>query len=182
LVATSVFAREKSDVIVMRNGDRITCEIKGLDADTLYISVDYILSTLSVNWSKVDHVESKQLFIVKTQEGLVYSGTLSTSETARRTALWIQILEANNNVELDKAQIIKMDETSHNFLQRFNGEVGMGIIYSKGNQSTQYKCYKGCPSCQVALVPHEEVRWRFQSVHCTGHTFPGSETDNAATK
>jgi hypothetical protein len=31
-----------------------------------------------------------------------------------------------------------MDETSTSFLQRFNGEIGMGIIYNKGNQSTQY--------------------------------------------
>ena len=65
-LAAPLFARNKSDVIIMRNGDRITCEIKGLDADTLFISVDYILSTQSVDWSKVDHVESKQLFIVKT--------------------------------------------------------------------------------------------------------------------
>ena len=31
-----------------------------------------------------------------------------------------------------------MDETSCNFLQRFNGDIGLGVIYSKGNQSTQY--------------------------------------------
>ena len=52
------FTRDKSDVIIMKNGDRVTCEIKGLDANTLFISVDYILNTLPVDWSKVDHVES----------------------------------------------------------------------------------------------------------------------------
>ena len=31
-------AREKTDVLVMTNGDRFTCEIKGLDAGTLYVS------------------------------------------------------------------------------------------------------------------------------------------------
>ena len=80
LVASPLFAREKTDILVMRNGYRITCEIKALEADTLYIKVAYILSTLSLDWSKVDHVESKQLFIVKTQDGSVYSGTISTSE------------------------------------------------------------------------------------------------------
>jgi hypothetical protein len=29
-------ARDKSDVLVMNNGDRLTCEIKGLDAGVLY--------------------------------------------------------------------------------------------------------------------------------------------------
>jgi uncharacterized protein DUF481 len=144
-LAAPLLARDKSDVLLMKNGDRITCEIKGLDGDTLYIKVDYILSTLSLNWSKVDHVESKQLFIVKTQDGLVYSGTLSTSETTGGRPIKIEVLEppgnsvtAVNRVELDKSQVIKMDETSSSFLQRFNGEIGMGIIYNKGNQSTQY--------------------------------------------
>jgi hypothetical protein len=139
-LAAPLFARDKSDVIIMRNGDRITCEIKGLDADTLFISVDYILSTQSVDWSKVDHVESKQLFIVKTQDGLVYSGTIVTAETSGGRPVRIEILDAaaNAKVEVDKSQVIKMDETSSNFWQRFNGDIGLGFIYTKGNQSAQY--------------------------------------------
>jgi hypothetical protein len=138
-LATPLFAREKSDVIIMKNGDRVTCEIKGLNGDTLYISVDYILSTLSVDWSKVDHVESKQLFIVKTQDGVVHSGTLSTPESPEGRPMQIEVLELpDTKVELDKSQIIKMDQTSDNFWHRFNGDIGMGTTYNKGNQSTQY--------------------------------------------
>ena len=138
-LAAPLFAREKSDVIIMKNGDRVTCEIKGLDANTLFISVDYILNTLSVDWSKVDHVESKQMFIVKTQDGLVYSGALSTPTTPDGRPAKIQILEVSDTkVDLDKTQIIKMDQTSSNLWERFNGNVGLGVTYNKGNQSTQY--------------------------------------------
>ena len=77
-LAWPVAAREKTDVLVMRNGDRLTCEIKALSADSLYISLDYALGTIAIDWFKVDHLESKQLFVVKTQNGDVYSGTLST--------------------------------------------------------------------------------------------------------
>ncbi len=139
LLAAPLFARDKSDVISMKNGDRVTCEIKGLNANTLFISVDYILNTLSVDWSKVDHVESKQMFIVKTQDGLVYSGALSTPTTPGGRAVKIQILEVSDTkVDLDKTQIIKMDQTSSNLWERFNGNVGLGVTYNKGNQSTQY--------------------------------------------
>jgi hypothetical protein len=31
-----------------------------------------------------------------------------------------------------------MDETASTIWQRFNGDIGLGVIYSKGNQSTQY--------------------------------------------
>ena len=60
LFASSLFAREKSDVLVMRNGDRLTCEIKHLSADVLYVGLDYALGTVSINWFKVDHLESHQ--------------------------------------------------------------------------------------------------------------------------
>jgi hypothetical protein len=75
LIVSPLMAREKSDVIVMKNGDKITCEVKGLSSNTLYISVDYILNTLSVDWTRVEHIDSKQLFLVKTQDGTVYKGT-----------------------------------------------------------------------------------------------------------
>jgi hypothetical protein len=138
-LAVPLLAREKIDVIIMKNGDRITCEIKGLAADTLYVRVDYILGVSSIEWSKVDHVESKQLFIVKTQAGLVYTGALSTPENSGARPVKIEILEpTDTRVKIEKSQIIKMDETASTIWQRFNGDIGLGVIYSKGNQSTQY--------------------------------------------
>ena len=134
-----LFGREKTDIIVMKNGDHITCEIKGLRSNTLYISVDYILSTLSVDWSKVDHVQSKQLFLVRTQDGTVYTGALSTPETSAGRPLQIEVLESpEEKVILKRKQVVLLNETSSNFWQRLNGHIGTGFTYSKGNDSTQY--------------------------------------------
>ncbi|HEY4050979.1 MAG TPA: hypothetical protein VGM27_29295, partial [Acidobacteriaceae bacterium] len=69
LVTTPLFARPKSDLLIMNNGDHLTCEIKSLDASVLYVSLDYMNGTASLDWSKVRRVESKQLFLVKTEDG-----------------------------------------------------------------------------------------------------------------
>jgi hypothetical protein len=139
LFALPLSARDKSDVLVMRNGDRLTCEVKSLDADTLSISLDYAAGTISVEWGKVDHIESKQLFLVKTQDGLVYSGSLSTPATPGARPTKIEVLEeSTTRVELDKTHVIHMEETDLSFWRRFNGEVGLNSIYNKGNQSAQY--------------------------------------------
>ena len=139
LVASPLFAREKSDVLVMRNGDRLTCEIKSLDSDTLAISLDYAAGTVSINWGKVDHIESKQLFLVKTQDGSVYSGSLSTVASLGARPTKIEVLEASaRKLELDKTHIIHIEETDLSFWRRFNGEIGLSSIYNKGNQSAQY--------------------------------------------
>jgi hypothetical protein len=139
LVALPLLARDKTDVMVMKNGDRMTCEVKGLDAGVLYVSFDYIDGTASVDWSKVARLESKQLFVVKTQGGMVYTGMLTTPETPTGRPVKIQVVEATHPAtEIDQKDIVNMIATSDKFWQRFSGEIGFGAIYSKGNQSTQY--------------------------------------------
>ncbi len=139
LLAAPLLARDKTDVIVMNNGDRLTGEIKGLDSGVLYVNMDYILGTSSVQWSKVHHVESKQLFIVKTQDGSVYTGMLTTAGAPGERPMKIEVAETTEKkVVLERRQVVEMYETSDKFWRRFNGEINSGIIYSKGNQSTQY--------------------------------------------
>ena len=139
LLAAPLFASDKTDVMVMKNGDRMTCQIKGLDAGVLYVSFDYIDGTTSVDWSKVAHLESKELFIVKTQDGSMYTGTLNTAETAPGRPVQIQVAQGPEiETVVDQSQVVEMVQTSENFWRRFNGDINFGIIYSKGNQSTQY--------------------------------------------
>jgi hypothetical protein len=139
LLALPLLARDKSDVLVMKNGDRLTCEIKGLDEGVLYVSLDYILGTSELQWSKVANIESKQLFIVRTADGSVYTGTLSTAESAEKRPVKIDVAESpEKHAVLRRSQIVKIGETSDKFWQRFSGSLDSGIIYSKGNETTQY--------------------------------------------
>jgi hypothetical protein len=155
LVPMPLLARESTDVIVMKNGDRITCEVKGLNGGVLYVSPSYILGTISVDWTKVDHLESKQLFIVKTENGSVYSGTLNTAETPAGEPMRIQVAESpQEKVVLDSSRIVDVAETSEKFFSRFTGGVNFGTTYSKGNQSTQYNL--------SGLVAYPRERWAAQ--------------------
>ena len=117
VVRYALFARTKTDVLVMKNGDRLTGEIKGLDEGVLYVSFDYILGTSSVQWSKVAYLESKQLFIVKTADGSVYTGTLSTAETEDKRPVKIEVIESpQKQTVLPRKEIVKMGQTSDKFL------------------------------------------------------------------
>jgi hypothetical protein len=87
----------------------------------------------------VHHLESKQLFVVKTEDGSVYSGTLHTAESPGGRPLHIEISAGPQRTEtVEQSQIVALDQTSDRFWQRFNGQVNSGITYSKGNQATQY--------------------------------------------
>ena len=156
LLAWPVIARTKSDVLVMTNGDRLTCEIKGLSQGVLYVGFDYIDGTTSVQWSKVARLESKQLFIVTTERGVVYTGTLDTETPAPGRPLQLQVKETpEKEVSLEMSRIVKMGETSNDFWRRFNGQINSGIIYSKGNDSIQYNIN--------SLTAYVRERWSAQA-------------------
>jgi hypothetical protein len=44
----------------------------------------------------------------------------------------------SNKVELDQNQVTQLEQTAENFLERFNGQIGLGFTYNRGNQAAQY--------------------------------------------
>lgn len=177
LVASPVFARDKVDVLVMQNGDRFTCEIKGLDSGVLYIGLDYVQGTVQVDWSKVRSVESKQLFLVRTQDGRYHTGALSMTGTEAAQILRIEALEDSRNaVEVSHKEVVDIDQTSSKFWQRFNGAINSGMTYSKANESTQYSL--------GANAQYLRERWSlgadFTSI-LTGNTGVATSTHNSVT-
>ena len=143
LLQLPLFARDKSDVIVMKNGDRWTGEIKALDAGVLFVSLSYVDGTVSVDWSQVANIESKQPFIVRTADGSVYTGLLKTAEQTADSPVTLQVVEENYTVPLARAHVVQVEQTSLQFWRRFNGDVSFGLTYSKGNNATQYNVNSG---------------------------------------
>lgn len=138
LVAVPVSARQNTDVIIMKNGDRLTGEIKGLKGDVLEVSLPYVDGNLSVQWSKVERLQSNQLFLVQTKDGAIHTGTLDTLGSSAGGPLTIQIWTDSLKVAVEKAEVVRVEETASRFYRRLSGDLNLGANYSKGNNSTQY--------------------------------------------
>ncbi len=152
LLSARLYAQRNTDVIVMKNGDRFTCEIKGLSAGVLSVKVKYVDGDMAVQWSEVAHLESNRLFLVHTESGAAYTGRISTSGASSDPPIKIEIAEKpGTEVEISQHEVIKLNQTSDGFRQRFVGAVNTGLLYSKGNESTQYNI-----SAQVA---YNRERW-----------------------
>jgi putative salt-induced outer membrane protein YdiY len=147
------FARAKTDVLVMKNGDRITCEVKRLDGGVLSADLDYVDGTLSIDWQKVARIESTAMFTVQLQDGSTYAGKLITPESLAGTPvkLEIQQLDAVEPISVTQDEVVRVTQTSNNFLHRFNGGVTLGSVYSKGNNTKQYNVGSD--------LEYQETRW-----------------------
>jgi len=69
-------ARERKDVLLFTNGDRITCEIMRLDKGMLYVRLPYARGEVGFDWSQIAQVESAESFVVADKRGKRYTGIL----------------------------------------------------------------------------------------------------------
>ena len=136
-LAYSLLARDKTDVIVMKNGDRITGEIKTLENAVLTVNIDYVNGSIAIDWFKVARLESKYLFIVQLQDGTTYSARVVSQEGPAPISLDIQP-EGQESFIVQKTRVVRMTQTSEGVLKRFSGNITLGSSHSKGNSATQY--------------------------------------------
>ena len=64
----TVEARPKTDVIILKNGDRITGEIKKMERGRLSLSTDS-MRTVSIEWEDVERITSQYYFEIETTVG-----------------------------------------------------------------------------------------------------------------
>ena len=84
-------------------------------------------------------VESSQLFIVHVQDGSIYEGTIRTPETPTKQPMKIEVLRPEEKpTPLRFANVVELAPTSELLWRRFSGNIDTGLIYTKGNDTTQY--------------------------------------------
>lgn len=128
LLATVPLAAQKTDVVILRNGDRITGEIKQLALGRLTYSTDD-MGTLSIEWDKIDQITSRQYHEVETQVGLRYFGMLMAADRG-----YVVIGDDLVRDSLALARIVRIDPIKVSLWDRFNGHIDLGFSYQQSNK------------------------------------------------
>ena len=69
LSGLTALAKNVDDVVVLKNGDRLTGEIKGLQRGELRIKSDYMAEAVRLDWARVERLESKSTFMIWLVDG-----------------------------------------------------------------------------------------------------------------
>lgn len=136
LLATAAQAgdRTKTDVLYMKNGDRITCEIKRLEHGIIFVRMDYTNTDVPIDWSKVEKLESEQLFVVENRQGIYDVGTIATDSRAEGK---IDVARAGETVEVPEDQIVTVEQLGKGMWGRMKGAIDYGFSFARSNKQTQ---------------------------------------------
>ena len=117
----------KTDVVVLVNGDSITCEIKSLDFGRLHVKTDDI-GTIDIEWNKVASVRSPRTFRVETASGLRLLGSLSTNAAGQ-----LEVTSGTAPVAIDVASVVSLSERDRRFWNRIDGSLDFGLSYTQSS-------------------------------------------------
>jgi len=118
--------REKTDIVRLKNGDRVTCEILGLEYGELQVK-STPMGTINIKWEEVASVESKFVFDVEVLGAVHHYGTISPSADGQS----LLVASDSGDVELHLVQISRIAEIDTTFWKRIHGSMSLGYDFTK---------------------------------------------------
>ncbi|MGH8863868.1 MAG: DUF481 domain-containing protein [Burkholderiales bacterium] len=127
-LSSAAIARDKSDVIVLLNGDHITGEIKELEYGQLTVKTDS-LGTVEIRWLDIARIESRQTFYVDSTDNKRHTGAIKPATDTGH----ILIASAPENVDFSVKQVARIGQLEGEFRDRFSGSMSFGIDYTSSS-------------------------------------------------
>lgn len=129
LLGIGSLSAQKTDVIILVNGDHVTGEIKNLERGRLEYSTDD-MGTLSIKWDKIVQITSRNFFQVETTSGDRYFGTID--EPTDSGTMVVQLIESYT---LPLISVVKINPIKQTFWSGLDGYVDIGLSYKKARKA-----------------------------------------------
>ena len=118
--------RDNTDIIVLKNGDRVTGEILELEFGRLQVSTDD-MGTIGIEWSAIASIDSRYTFDVERAGGRRYAGLIETSADGQS----LSIIDEGTEESVPLSAITRITELETGFWQRVSGTMSVGYNYTK---------------------------------------------------
>lgn len=132
LVTGSLLARDKTDIIILSNGDRVTGEIKKVERGLLEIKTDF-MGTINVEWEHIKEVTSQYGFQVELTSGARYLGSIEPADDGK-----LEVTGAYSQIKTDVIEVVKVTPIEDKFWDRIKGSVDFGFSFKRANRVTDY--------------------------------------------
>jgi uncharacterized protein DUF481 len=123
---------QKVDIVRLKNGDRLTCEINNLNRSVLTVSTDP-LGNVSIHWGQIEGLESPRAFTLQVISGERFFGTLAAGKPGEV----VVALGGGASVSLPLADIVQLTPIARSFWRRIDGTLDLGFSFAQANTETR---------------------------------------------
>jgi len=132
LLAAAPVAAERTDVVVLASGDRITGEVKKLERGKLEYKTDE-MGTVYIEWDSVLEITSNADFQIELSTGELHFGALAPA--TEKGAL--QVIGEEETVTAERASVVRIAPIKETFWGRVDGSMDIGLSFIQANDETQ---------------------------------------------
>jgi len=135
LVVVSAQAK-RHDLVIMKNGDHLTGEVKKLENGTLYVDLDYVSGSVGLDWLQVDKVQSTATYQVVLNNGNHVAGNIEKTSAAEAPDKDFEIKNAASVVQAAGPDVAQIESQKKNFWHQLKGSIDFGYDFTSGNSQT----------------------------------------------
>ncbi len=128
-----VSARPKTDVLILKNGDRISCEIKTLTRGKIQVKTDS-MGTLDIEWLDVVGIKSEYFYRVEDTNGTRYFGVLEKKE--QETTL--RVASMGTVASIEKVNVVEITPIQKSFWEKIDGSLSVGYSYTRASRVAEF--------------------------------------------
>ncbi len=132
-LATAAFAKRTDDVVVLKNGDRLTGEIKKLQRGELTFKASYMAESVRLDWSKVARLESRDHYLISMADGNLFSEYFRLEDVGTDNFL----IGANGLVKVRQLDVVRILPIETSFRRQLEGSIDLGFSFTSGNDQYQ---------------------------------------------
>lgn len=169
--SSHAFAKRKDDVVILKNGDRMTGEIKSLQQGELRFKAGYMADSVRLDWTQVESLQSKDLFQILLKDGQLFTDELRILPGSSTDNFLIG--GSKSPLKVPMINVVRILPIEGSFWSQLTGSIDFGFNFTSG--TSQY---------QTELNATANYRRGDHSVNGTVNTsFSGqSDADSSARK
>jgi putative salt-induced outer membrane protein YdiY len=127
---------KRKDLIIMKNGDHLTGEVKRLEQGVLYVDLEYVSGSIGLDWLEVEKVQSTAGFQIILKDGERLSGTIEKVANVEAPNKDFTIRAATGETHAAAPDVVTIQSQKASFWRQLTGAIDFGYNYTSGNSQS----------------------------------------------
>ena len=132
VICASANAKREDDVVILKNGDRMTGKVDSLRRGELKFKADYMAEAVRLDWSEVERLESKDQYQIYLSDGTLYTNFLRLVSSAKDAENFFIGIDGNSK-RVKQLEVLRILPVEASFWRQLEGYADFGFSYTSGN-------------------------------------------------
>ncbi len=127
---------KRNDVVIMKNGDHLSGEVKKLEDGVLYLDTPYTADSIQLDWLQVESIQSTGTFQIILKNGDHLDGIIAKVPSTEAPGKDFTVSMDSKETHSAGRDVVNIESKKPNFWRQLSGKIDFGYDFTSGNSQT----------------------------------------------